>query len=172
MSLPRHPSAFTAALLLAIGMFARCGIYSFTGASIHPSVKTVTVRFFPNNAPLVVPALSQQFTEALKNKIQSNTNLTPVNEQGDLEFSGAITDYRIQPQAASANEVAAVNRLLITVQVDFINRVQESLSWSSSFTRFADYSSNTDLATVQDRLIQEILDQLMEDIFNKALANW
>ncbi|MCS6917897.1 MAG: LptE family protein [Chitinophagales bacterium] len=151
---------------------ASCGIYSFTGASVPPSAKTATVQFFPNNAPLVVPALSQQFTEALRNKIQVTTNLTLLPSGGDLEFSGSITDYRIQPQAASANEVAAVNRLLITVQVDFLNRADESGGWSSSFTRFADYSSSADLSSVQDRLISEIVDQLVDDIFNKALANW
>ncbi|MCS6991565.1 MAG: LPS assembly lipoprotein LptE [Chitinophagales bacterium] len=152
--------------------FCACGIYSFTGASVPPSAQTATVQFFPNHAPIVVPALSQQFTEALKNKIQSTTNLTLVSSNGDLEFSGAITDYRIQPQAASANEIAAVNRLLITVQVDFTNRADDNLSWSASFTRYADYSSSADLTAVQDRLITEIVDQLVEDIFNKALANW
>ena len=44
-----------------------CSIsYKFNGASIdYTKVKTITIKDFPNQAPLVYPPLSQKFTEAL-----------------------------------------------------------------------------------------------------------
>src|SRR5215471_1868209 len=91
-----------------------CGVYSFTGASIDPSVKTFTVHFITNQAQLVIPSLSQQLTDALKNRFITNTNLSLQQSDGDLEFSGTITNYQVTPVAAQANEVAALNRLTIS----------------------------------------------------------
>ncbi|MCY7410316.1 MAG: LPS assembly lipoprotein LptE [Chitinophagales bacterium] len=149
-----------------------CGIYSFTGASIDPSVKTFNVHFIQNQAPVVVPSLSQTITEALKNKFLTSTNLQLVQSGGDIEFSGTITNYSVTPVSAQANETAALNRLTITVSIDYVNHNNEKQNFSSSFSRYSDYNSSTDLTSIQDQLIKEINDQLTEDIFNKAFVNW
>jgi len=158
--------------LLIFSLFSSCGIYSFTGASIDPSVKTFTLHFIVNQAPVVVPSLSQTLTDALKNKFLTSTNLSLAQTGGDLEFSGTITGYQVNPVATQANETAALNRLTISVNIDFVNHKNEKQSWSTLFSRYADYNSSSDLASVQDQLIKQINDQLVDDIFNKAVVNW
>ncbi len=153
-------------------MFASCGVYSFTGASIDPSVKSFTVHFITNQAPIIVPSLSQRLTDALKNKFLTSTNLTQVQSGGDLEFSGAVISYQVNPVAAQANETAALNRLTISVNIDFVNHKNDKQSFNTTFSRYADYTSTSDLASVQEQLIKQINDQLVEDIFNKAVVNW
>lgn len=150
-----------------------CSInYSFTGASISPNVKTVSIPNLPNNAPLVVPTLSRTVTEALRDYFISQTNLVVVDRQGDLNLDGTITQYGVQPVAIQGNETAAMNRLTITVNMKFTNRKDPKQNWESSFSRYQDYSSSFNLVSVQDGLIKEITDQLVQDIFNKAVVNW
>lgn len=158
--------------LFIFSLFSSCGIYSFTGASIDPSVKTFTIHFIVNQAPVVVPSLSQTLTDALKNKFLTSTNLSLAQTGGDLEFSGTITGYQVNPVATQANETAALTRLTISVNIDFVNHKNEKQSWTTLFSRYADYTSSSDLASVQDGLIKEINDQIVEDIFNKAVVNW
>lgn len=149
-----------------------CGIYSFTGASIDPNVKTYTVHPFINQAPIVVASLANSMTEALRFKFITSTNLKQLESGGDLEFAAIITGYQVLPVAPQANEIAAVNRLTITISVEYINHQNEKQSWNSSFSRYADYDSNKDLSSVQEQLIKEINEQLVDDIFNKSVVNW
>jgi Lipopolysaccharide-assembly len=149
-----------------------CGVYSFTGASIAPEVKTVSVAFFPNRASLVQPSLSQTFTEKLRDKFVSQTNLTLLERGGDLTFDGSITDYNTQPIAIQGNEQAALNRLTISVKVKFENLKDPKQNFESSFTRYADYDSRQELSSVEQDLINEICNQLVDDIFNRAVINW
>lgn len=146
--------------------------YSFTGASIAPEVKTVSIQYFPNYAPLVQPTLSQTFTESLKDKFLSETNLVLVDKFGDMNFEGAITGYSISPIAIQGNETAALNRLTITINVEFTNTKDEKQNFESAFTRYEDYESSLDLSSVEEDLIKQINDQLVEAIFNKAVVNW
>ena len=147
--------------------------YSFTGASIPPDVQTFSVQTFPNYAPLVQPQLSQTFTEALKDKFQSQTNLQQVSKGGDLSFEGSITGYVVNPiSIQSGSDIAAQTRLTITVSVKFVNAKNDKQNFESVFSRFADFPTSKSLATEEDRLIKEINDQLVQDIFNKAVVNW
>jgi len=146
--------------------------YSFTGASISPNVKTVSIAYFPNNAGLIVPTLSRTFTDALRDYFTSHTNLVLVNQNGDLSVDGAIIQYAVVPVAIQGNETAAMNRLTIGVSVKFTNRTDPKQNWETSFSRYEDYSSANNLITVQDGLIQDITDYLVQDIFNKAVVNW
>jgi outer membrane lipopolysaccharide assembly protein LptE/RlpB len=169
-----HMRKLVASLLLLTSCLAitGCGVYSFTGASISPEIKTISIATFPNQASLVQPSLSQVFTEKLKDKFVSQTNLTQINSSGDISFEGYISDYNSQPTAIQGNEQAALNRLTITVKVKFINTKDEKQNFESSFSRFADYDSKQNLSTVENQLISEICTQLVDDIFNKAMINW
>lgn len=149
-----------------------CGVYSFTGASISPEIKTVSIAYFPNRATTIQPSLSQVFTEKMKDKFVSQTNLTLTNSPGDMQFEGTITDYFTQPTAIQGNEQAALNRLTINVKVKFVNTKDEKQNFESSFSRFADYDSQKNLALIETDLINEICNQLVDDIFNKAVINW
>jgi len=146
--------------------------YSFTGASIPPDVKTINIKYFPNNAPLVAPTLSQKLTDGLRDKFTSETSLDLVNEGGDLILEGSITDYKTSPVAIQDNDQAALNRLTITIEVTYTNKFEENMSFESSFQRYSDYSSSDNLNDVQEGLIEEINLMLIEDVFNKAVVNW
>lgn len=143
-----------------------------TGASISPEIKTVNIGYFTKTAALGPPSLSQTFTERLKQKFINETSLSVVSTSADLTFQGTITGYTITPQAIQANETAAKNRLSITVNVKFVNSKDEKQNFETSFTRFADYPSTNSLASAEDALITEINEQLVNDIFNKAVINW
>ncbi len=149
-----------------------CGIYSFSGASIPPEAKTVSVAYFPNYAQLVNPTLSNDFSTALRDAMMNQTPLDMVEEGGDLAFEGEITDYRTTPVAITASQTAAMNRLTITVKVRYSNRFDDTKDFEQSFSHYEDYPSDQDLNAVQDNLTAVIIEALVEDIFNKALVNW
>lgn len=146
--------------------------YSFSGASIPPEAKTVSVIYFANNASLAPPTLSQSFTEALRDKLSTQTRLALVNKGGDLNFEGSITGYATNPIAIQSTDLAAMNRLTITVNVKYTCSFDEKKNFEQSFSRFADYSSDKSLAAVEVDLINEIHVQLVQDIFNRALNDW
>lgn len=161
-----------AILVLSLAFFGHsCGIYSFSGASIPAEAKTVSVDYFPNHAQLVNPMLSNNLTNALRDAMTNQTTLDMVEAGGDLAFEGEITDYRTNPVAITG-QTAAMNRLTITVKVRFSNRIDDSKDFEQSFSRYEDYPSNQDLNSVQESLTATIIEQLVEDIFNKALVNW
>ena len=146
--------------------------YSFTGASIAPEIKTFSVQQFNNTSTLVVPSLSSTMTNSLQDKFLTATSLIPVRENGDMAFEGMITNYQSTPTAITGDDYASMNRLTITVKVKFTNRIQPNLSFDKSFSAFQDYDNTQLLQQVEGTLIPELVDQLVEDIFNAAASNW
>jgi len=146
--------------------------YSFSGASVSPDVKTVSVQYFKNNASLAPATMSQSFTEALKDIFVTQTNLSVTQKTADLNFEGEIINYITAPVAIQSNDQAALNRLTITVNVKFTNTKDEKQNFETSFSRYADYSSSQSLTVVQNQLIDQINQQLVQDVFNKAMVNW
>ena len=162
-----------AVLALALALICHgCGVYSFSGASIPAEAKTVSVDYFPNHAQLVNPLLSNNLTNALRDAMTNQTTLDMVETGGDLAFEGEITDYRTTPVAITSGQTAAMNRLTVTVKVRFSNRIDDTKDFEQSFSRYEDYPSDQDLNSVQESLTATIIEQLVEDIFNKALVNW
>ncbi len=154
-------------------LFSSCKIhYSLSGASIPPEAKTVSVQYFQNNASLAPPILSQAFTESLRDKLSSQTRLSLTNKNGDLAFEGSITGYSTSPIAVQSTDQAALNRLTIIVNVKYTCSFDEKKNFEQSFTRYADYPSSLSLTTEEERLIKEINEQLIQDIFNRALNDW
>lgn len=145
---------------------------SLNGASIPPEISSVTVNYFPNQSSFVATSLSQTFTETLIDKFNRESNLTVKDRDGDWEFGGAITNYISSAIAPTGDETTALNRLTITVKVEFTNHKNEDQNWSQSFSRFADYESTQTLSTVENDLIAEITEQLADDIFLKVAGNW
>jgi hypothetical protein len=153
-------------------VLAGCGVYSFSGASISPDVKTIHISVFPNRASLVQPVLSQTFTDKLKEKFISQTSLTQVTADADLRLEGYISDYRANPVAIQGTQTAALNRLTITIQVKFTNEKDPKMNFDAAFSRYSDYDSRKNLTEVELGLIDEINRQLVDDIFNRAVSNW
>lgn len=146
--------------------------YSLSGATIPVEAKTVSVAFFTNNTTLGSPSISQKFTEKLRDVVSTQTNLSLMKQNGDLKFEGSIIDYNIAPVAIQSNDLAANNRLTITVTVKYINKFDETKSFEQNFTRFADFKASEAISAQEDVLLTEINRQLTEDIFNKAFNNW
>lgn len=156
---------------LAISL-TTCGIYSFSGTSIQSDVKTVTIDFFEYKAQRVNPSLSNDLTEAIRTQFRRMTKLEQVELDGDMEISGSITGYDVKASAVTANEVAAQNRLTITVSVEFTNRKHPEEDFEKSFSNYADYDSSLSLDAVESGLCAEIIEKIVDDIFNATVANW
>ena len=149
-----------------------CGAYSFTGGSTG-SAKTLQVDFFPNQAALVEPTLSQTFTNDLLDLFTRQTNLTTVKSNGDLYFSGEITGYRVTPMSATSDQTAAQNRLTVTVNVRYVNNTDEKKDFEKQFSFYSDFPANSQLTgSVLDAALEEIIDRLTQDIFNASVGEW
>lgn len=152
--------------------FSGCSVYNFTGTG-KIDAKTFQVSFFPNNAELVDPGLDRTFTLALQDLIQNQTNLNLVKNSADLTYEGEITDYRITPMTATADQQASQNRLTIRINVRFTNKNKETDNFEKQFDFFFDYAASKQLTgATKDAAIKEILDRITQDIFNESLAKW
>jgi len=159
---------FICAILLLQG----CSVYSFTGASIPPEAKTISIQYFPNKAQLVEPTLSPFFTDKLRDQFTRQTNLEMIDRNGDLAIEGEITDYKTTPVAIQGDQTSALNRLSITVNVRFVNVYEPDKNFEQKFTSFLDYASDADYNAIKDELFEGVTEMLTTDIFNKAVINW
>jgi hypothetical protein len=158
-------------VLIALFLIQSCS-YSFTGASISPSVKTISISYLPNQAALVQPTLSRKLTESIRDKFTSQSSLNLVSANGDLNIEGEITRYTTEPVAITGDQQGALQRLTISVNIRFTNKQDPKQDFETSFSRFADYDAKNQLSSVEESLIDIIDDELSQDIFNKALVNW
>lgn len=160
------------ALVTTLAIFTLSGCYSFKSSVISGDIETFYVGRFQNQASNAPAAIEQTFSEALKTKIARESRLNFSEEQPDIEFTGSISTYIVTSVAPQAGERTAFNRLEVSIQVEYTNTLDEELSWKNNFRHFQDFASDQNLLDVQDDLITAIFDQILEDIFNKAFANW
>lgn len=165
-------AGFKCFIFLIFPLFAGCGVYSFTGASISPEVKSVTIDFFPSYAALAPANMPQSFTESLRDLFVSRTNLDLLTKNGDIRFEGYISGYQTRPVAIQGNETAAKSRLTINVNVTYTDTKDQAKSFEKTFSRFADFDATQNLADVEQGLVEEINEQLILDIFNESVVNW
>ena len=149
-----------------------CGIYSFSGTSIQPDVYTVNIHYFEYKALRVNPTLSNDLTEALKDQFRRLTRLEQVDEGGDLDIVGEIIGYDVKAMGVTADEVAAQNRLTVNVKIYFTNNKYPEDNLEQSFSAYADFDATQSLDAVESSICEEIIDQLVEDIFNATVAQW
>ena len=163
-----------ALVLTASLLLGGCSIvkYSFSGTSIDPSVKTVTINYFEYKALKVNPSLSNDLTEAMKDKFRKLTKLEQVEMDGDLELSGAVTGYEVRAAAVTANEVAAMNRLTVTASLKFTNRKFPEEDFEQSFSAYSDYDSNNSLDAVEATLSAATVPNLIEAMYNARATPW
>ena len=160
-------------LLLSALILSACGIYSFTGTSIQNDVNSVTINYFEYKALTVNPSLSNDLTEALRTRFRRSTRLEQTDQDGDLEITGEIVGYTVAATAITANEVAAQNRLTVTVRASFTTRKHPEDDFENqTFSGYADYDSANSLDAVESSLCTEIIDKIVEDIFNATVAQW
>jgi len=164
---------FTVFFAVLAVVITACKInYSFTGANLSPAVKTYSVYYFPNRARLINPTLSQRFTEDLREKLQRQTSLNELQENGDIEFEGQITGYEVRPMSIQKDDLAAKNRLTITVKLKYTNSKSPEENFDRNFSAYEDFDSSLSISDVEDELTTLIVVKLAEDIFNATIANW
>lgn len=162
------PALFCLVLLLT-------GCYTLSGISIPEGVKTAYIPLFTDNALGAPPTLYIDLTESLRDKVRDEARLVITEDNPDIEMKGTLVDFRISAEGASpGNETSAfakLNRLTIVVAIEYKNlRNPEDEGWKQNFSNFFDFPATQTLASVQDEAIEEILDQINENIFNKAFA--
>ena len=166
--------------IVLISTIYSCGVYSFTGASISPEVKTISFQNFFNNSPLGPSNMSVLFNEKIKDYFERNTSLTIVKENGDLEIEGTIEDFSLSPVAPTAEGgrnsqyFTGLTRLTVRVNATYLNKLDEQFNYENkSFSFFKDFNQNTEeLSSNEQEFLDEIFDQIILDIFNASVANW
>lgn len=146
--------------------------YTLNGISIPENINTYyidNIKLTARNAP---PLINQIFADELRNKINSQTKLTQDNTDPDVEFKGDIARFDLKPLAPTRDQESSLNRLTVSIQIEYINHRDDEASWKQSFSQNYDFSADQDLLSVQDQAIDEIYEQIIEQIFNKSFANW
>ena len=161
-----------ALILVSALLVVSCGIYSFTGTSIQPDVKTITIPYVEYKALRVNPSLAGDLTDALQEKFRKLTRLEQVDQDGDLELVVEVTGYDVKATAITANELAAQNRLTVGVKIAFTNRKYPEDDVNQSFSAYEDFDATQSLEAVESGLCETIIDKLVEDIFNATVAQW
>jgi len=147
--------------------------YKLNGASIdYTRVKSISIQDFPIQASLVYAPLSQKFTEGLKDIYIRQTKLKVVTRDGDLQIDGEIIGYNLTPMATKADGYASETKLEVAVNVRFVNTTKPEDNFEQRFTAYQTFSASSMLEDVQDSLLEEIIKEISESIFNKTVANW
>jgi hypothetical protein len=159
-------------VILTLSIISCSVRFTMNGASVPEDLKTFSVQYFENRAPLINPTLSQNFTEGLKDRITNESRLILEDKNGDVVFSGEITSYSVRPMAIQADAVSAETRLSVTIKVRYRNFKNPKDNWESSFTAYEDYPSEQNITEIEDELTALIIERITEDIFNKAFSDW
>ena len=165
-------------ILIIFSVFIEgCGNYSFTGASIPEGTESFQVNFFENEAgnsmgSIFEPGLDRDFTIALQNILQNQTNLQLLSSDADLIYEGEIKEYRVSPMTSTSNLQASQNRLSVGINVRFINLKKEEDNFERKFSFYFDYPAETQLLNVKSEAHNLIFERITQDIFNASLAKW
>lgn len=147
--------------------------YKFNGASIdYTKIKSISIKDFPNQAPLIYPPLAQRFTEELKDTYTRQTRLQLVNENGDLDLEGEITGYDLAPMAVKEDAYESQTKLTITIRVRYSDRTDPEKDFEQSFSASREFDATQMLQDVQDQLCEEIVEELVDQIYNATVADW
>ncbi len=163
---------FSGLILLALVTSLMSACYTFRGASLDPSLKTIQIQNFAFQTAGGPANLSLTFNEKLKEYFQRNTSLKMTNANPDLIFEGAITGFDVEAQAPTSSDKGGLNRLTIKVQVKFTNAKDENKNFDQEFSFYQDFPQTQTITAAQGVLIPKILDQIVLDIFNKTAGEW
>ena len=165
---------FYITLFTLMFLMTSCTIsYKFNGASIdYTKLKSVSIADFPNNSEYVVPTLSQNFTETLRDKYTRQTRLKVLKLNGDIQLEGEIVGYQIASTSISADSYASKTRVTLTINVRFNNTKNSDESFENRYTSFQEFDSSKNIRDVEDELIRTMIDEIVDKIFNDTAAKW
>jgi predicted small secreted protein len=163
-------------MLMIVGVTLLCSLlnacYTFRGASLDSSLKTLQIQNFVFQTAGGPANLSLTFNEKFKEYFQRNTSLKMTNTNPDLMFEGAITGFDVEAQAPTSSDKGGLNRLTIKIQVKFTNAKDENKNFDQEFSFYQDFPQTQTITAAQGTLIPKILDQIVLDIFNKTAGEW
>ena len=160
--------------MLLVAVLAACSIsYKFTGTSIdYTKTKTISIDKFPIRANYVWSPMESMFYNSITDAFAQKTKLAVLKRNGDLQLSGEITEYSQTNKSISSDGYSSMVQLKITVNVRFVNNIKHDEDFEQRFSATADYDASQQLAAVQESLVQEMIDDIVDQIFNATVANW
>lgn len=148
--------------------------YKFNGSSInYDKVKTISFENFPNrSAAFVWGPMESMFNVALQDKFMQQTRLKQVRQGGDLELSGEITNYDAYNKGVGSDGYSTMAELRMTVNVRFVNNTNHTEDFEQQFSASREYNASQQLSAVQEEYVSQMIDEIVEQIFNATVANW
>src|SRR6266498_5024445 len=158
--------------ILLLGIFlSSCGIYTFKDVSIPPEVKTVKINFIENRASYKNPQLSPRLTDQLQQKIANQTRLTRTNsDDAHYQISGYISSYAVSTSGISSRQ-AATNRLTVGVHITLLNTLKNETK-EYDVNRDFEFSAGLTLTQAEAQLLDDIVKNVTDEIFNRIFSNW
>lgn len=165
---------FYSFILITLYSFCACSVsYKFNGASIdYSKTKTIQIADFPIRASYVWGPMAPIFNNELKDQFANHTRLSQVKRNGDLKIEGEITQYQQRNKSVSSEGYSAQTELSMTVNVRFTNTINHNEDFERQFTATSTYETTQSLNSVQEQLVQEMVKDLCDQIFNATVANW
>ncbi|MFZ9587736.1 MAG: LPS assembly lipoprotein LptE [Crocinitomicaceae bacterium] len=163
-------------ILMAIGLSA-CWPSSFSfrdKGGMPEEWKTFTLKTLELDAATCPLNFAALLSEKMKDGVQNNTPLllNTTYEKGEVNMEGKITQYSVMPLAVQGNNNASQNRLTMSVAMSINITKPKEEQWTLTTTRFADFNSGTNLSEVENKLFEDISEQMVQDLINKLLSNW
>lgn len=151
-----------------------CSIkYRLNGASIdYNLIKTITIEAFTNRAAYQWAPMAPMFNTSLSDIYNNQTKLRQVKRDGDLVLSGEITSYDQTNKSISADGYSSMVQLKMSVTVKFRNNKNHNDDFDKSFTASREYDASQQLSAVQEELVQQMIDDIVDQVFNATVANW
>ena len=147
--------------------------YKLNGASIdYNTIKTITLETFSNRAAYQWAPMAPMFNNTLSDRYNSQTKLRQVKRDGDLVISGEIVSYDQTNKSISADGYSSMVQLKMTVKVKFTNNKQQNDDFDKTFSANREYDSSQQLSAVQEELVQQMIDDIVDQVFNATVANW
>ncbi|MEM9920929.1 MAG: LptE family protein [Bacteroidota bacterium] len=159
-------------ILIGLAYLQQSCKYSLGGVSVPPDVKNFYVDNFSISAPNAPSTINVEFTEALRNQIRNQSRLVDAEVDPDIEFRGAVTDYRVTAEAPEQGETIGFNRLTIVVRVEYFSNLNDTEIFNKTFSEYEDFAASDNLLSIQDDLVNEIFEKLVDRVFREAFANW
>ena len=173
-STKKYRKIIASLLAITLILLAGCKVsYKLTGASIdYTKVKTISLEPFQNRAAYQWGPMAQMFNQTLNDVFVQQTKLVQVKNGGDLHFAGEITSYDQFNKSISSDGYSSMVQLKMTVNVRFTNNTNHDEDFERSFSAVRDFEASQSLESVQEELVTQMIKEIVESIFNAAVANW
>ena len=163
-------------MMMMVLLMTACSIsYKFNGSSIdYTKVKSISFETFPNRSVgFVWGPMESMFNTALQDIYMQQTRLQQINRNGDLQLSGEITNYDAYNKGVGADGYSTMAELRMTVRVTFVNNSNPQENFEGrQFSSSREYNASQQLASVQDELVNQMIKDIVDQIFNATVANW